>query len=82
MSAGTVLPRIVDLRWRLDFLVSSKAGGKQGTPLYLIDLHLASAAGERSVRSFTCTPPELEDLRLKVKDALQAATALAAAAPA
>ena len=35
--------------------------------------------GARFLRQYTCTPPELEDLRLKVKDALRAATAIAAA---
>lgn len=80
--AGTALPRIVDLKWRLDYVVATSDGGKVGTPLYLIDLHLAAPSGLPFVHRFTCTPPELEELRAKVKDALRAATALAASASA
>jgi len=74
------LPRLVDLRWRLDYLVASRGGGRLGAPLYAVDLVLEEAAGGgRSTRSFTCTPPELEELRAKVKEALRAAAALATA---
>jgi len=78
--AGAALPAIVDLKWRLDYLVSSKGGGKLGTPMYLIDMHLDDPVKGLVVQQFTCTPPELEELRGKVKDALRAAAALAAAA--
>jgi hypothetical protein len=70
----------VDLKWRLDYLVSSKGGGKLGTPMFLIDMHLDDPVKGLVVQQFSCTPPELEELRGKVKDALRAAAALAAAA--
>jgi hypothetical protein len=82
LSAGAPLaslPRVTGVRWRLDYALASKDGGRAAAPLYLVDLHLAAPP---HVRSFSCTPAELDDLRLKVKDALAAAAALAASAPA
>ena len=70
---------MVDFKWRLDYLIATEDGGKVGAPIYLIDLHLEGPDGVRFLRQYTCTPPELDELRSKVKDALRAATAIAAA---
>jgi COMM domain len=72
---------VVDLKWRLDYLVSSKDGGKVGAPIYLVELHLQDPSTGKDLpkQQFTCTPPELEELRLKIKDAMRSAQALAAA---
>ncbi len=81
--AGIELPRIVDLKWRLDLVVASKDGGKVGAPVYIVDLQLRHpGTGAAFVETFTCSPPELEELRSRVRAALQVAGALAAAAPA
>ena len=84
-----VLPRVTGLTWRLDYGVTSKAAGRAAAPMFIVDLHLAppadavcAADSSALVQTFSCTPAELDELRLKVRDALTAAEALASSVPA
>ncbi len=76
--AGAAPPRLVDVTWRLDFLVSSKELGRVARPTYRVRFLLADAQGQRSVE-VACSPQELEDLQARLHTAVQAAEALASA---
>ena len=73
---GAAPPSLVDVTWRLDFLVSSKELGRVARPTYRVRFLLADAQGQRSVE-VACSPQELEDLQARLHTAVQAAEALA-----
>ncbi len=75
-NTGAAPPRLVDVTWRLDFLVSSKELGRVARPTYRVRFLLADAQGQRSVE-VACSPQELEDLQARLHTAVQAAEALA-----
>jgi len=75
-SSGQKPPRLVDVSWRLDFLVSSKELGRISRPVYRVRFELEDAAGQRSSAVVACSPQELEDLQARLRTAVQAAEAL------
>ena len=75
--------RLVDLSWRLDFLVTSKELGRISRPVYRVSFILEDAGsimGGRRTVEVACSPQELEDLQAKIKSAVQSADALVASA--
>lgn len=81
MARGLRLPRLVDVRWNLEYVISASDVGRVGRPSYTISLILEEdGAPELRTHTFTCTPQELDDLYARVKEALRAAAAFAPAA--
>ena len=76
-GAGAPPPRLLDVTWRLDFLVSSKELGRVARPTYRVRFVLQDAQGQRSVE-VACSPQELEDLQARLHTAVQTAEALLA----
>eukprot|EP01035_Chromulina_nebulosa_P021870 gene21870-28311_t len=69
-TIGISFPAIVDIDWRLDYVVRSKEGGKENSPLFLITLHVIDHNLIRYV-DMIATEGELQDLLSKVKDAVK-----------
>ena len=59
---------IVDIKWRLDYNVRSKQGGKTNAPIYFVSLTLKDRGLLRNV-DMIATQEELQDLYDKVRDA-------------
>ena len=87
-AAGLKPPRLLDVTWRLDFLISSKELGRVAKPVYRVCFQLeeqgsgaALLSGAPALRSVevACSPQELEDLAAKLRAALRAAEGLLAA---
>jgi hypothetical protein len=87
-AQGLPLPRLADLSWRLDYLVSAKGAGRVGRPVYRVRMLLeeAGAAGAAGAArgggatralDFAASPQELEDLQARLHEALRAAAAVA-----
>jgi hypothetical protein len=66
---------LVDVAWRLDFLISSKELGRVARPVYRVcfTLEEAGAPSPRRAVEVACSPQELEDLLESMKGALRAA---------
>lgn len=69
-NTGTSLPHIVDVDWKLDYLIKSSQSEKVGKPVYSISLKTeqGNEDGLKNV-NFTCTMEQLQDLVGKLKDA-------------
>jgi len=62
-------PHIVDVSWRLDYLIKSNSVEKINTPLYRIALKTEEPEGKTKTVEFSCTMDQLQDLVSKLKDA-------------
>jgi polycomb group RING finger protein 4 len=63
-------PHVVDVQWRLDYLIKSNAVERIDQPIYLIKLKTKqSPGGENKELEFACTLEQMQDLVAKLKDA-------------
>jgi hypothetical protein len=77
-QTGVLLPRLLDVDWKLEYVVKSSAVGAVNQPTYTVKLTTASQGADVLHHvQFTCTPPQLDDLLGKVNDALRAVPAVA-----
>lgn len=82
-TKGIRMPRLVDVRWNLEYVVSDSDVGRVGRPSYTVafvleeDAPVVGGAPVLRTHSFTCTPQELDDLNGRVKEALRAAAPFA-----
>lgn len=61
---------MVDVSWRLDYVLESGAGGGIHAPLYLVELTLQRPEdGARDALRFSCSVEQLRDLVYRVQDA-------------
>lgn len=72
--AGIRLPQLVDVKWQLDYAVSSQAVGRVGDAVLRVDVTLRTpSTGALRHHEFSCSPPELEELLRSLKSAAAAA---------
>jgi len=76
-AQGLPLPRLADLSWRLDYLVSAKGAGRVGRPVYRVRMLLEEPGAGARALDFAASPQELEDLQARLHEALRAAAAVA-----
>jgi hypothetical protein len=68
--SGFDFAHVVDVSWRLDYVLESDAGGGIHTPLYLVELTLQRPEdGARDTLRFSCSVEQLRDLVYRVQDA-------------
>jgi hypothetical protein len=72
---GLSPPRLVDVSWRLDFLISSRELGRVARPVYRVCFRLEEAGSPAPQRSVevACSPQELEELLETLKGAVRSA---------
>ncbi|DAZ96674.1 TPA: hypothetical protein N0F65_009237 [Lagenidium giganteum] len=68
---------VVDVSWRLDYVLRSSTAGSVHEPLYFVDLTLQEPSGQFTKRAFTCTVEELRDLVYRLQEASNAIEKLA-----
>jgi len=62
-------PRVVDVEWRLDYVVKERALDHVNAPVFFVRLHTLLPDGNRDKVDFTCSIEELQDLVSKLRDA-------------
>mmetsp|Transcript_4196 Transcript_4196/g.8098 ORF Transcript_4196/g.8098 Transcript_4196/m.8098 type:complete len:196 (-) Transcript_4196:91-678(-) len=60
---------VVDLAWRLDYLVRSSTTGIEHVPVFFVSLKTKGADGSLGSEEFTCSQEQMHDLLATVKDA-------------
>lgn len=71
---GICLPQLVDVKWQLDYAVSSQAVGRVGDAVLRVDVVLRTpSTGALRNHTFSCSPQELEELLRTLKAASAAA---------
>ncbi|KAJ8598129.1 hypothetical protein CTAYLR_007411 [Chrysophaeum taylorii] len=78
-TLGVVLPKLVDIDWRLDYVVRSSDDGP-AVPVYYVTLHVASENNDTI--DLALSVEQMQDLLLTVRDANHQAARLGAAAAA
>jgi len=62
-------PHLVDVDWRLDYIIKSNSVEKINTPIYRVALKAEENEGETGRIEFACTLEQLQDLVFKLRDA-------------
>jgi len=62
-------PRVVDVDWRLDYVIKSNSVEKINMPVYRIALKTDEMEGKQGSVEFSCSLEQLQDLVSKLKDA-------------
>lgn len=60
---------MVDLTWRLDYLVRSSTTGVEHVPVYFVNLKTKDADGSLGSEDFSCSQEQMHDLLGVVRDA-------------
>ena len=63
--------RVVDVQWRLDYIVKSKHVERIDVPIYVVTLTTAGAEGKMDKVDFACTLEQMQDLVAKLHDAVK-----------
>lgn len=61
---------MVDVTWRLDYVLRSSSAGSIHEPLYFVQLQLQTPAGRVETLAFTCSVDELRDLVYRLQEAV------------
>ncbi|KAG1687397.1 hypothetical protein DVH05_005193 [Phytophthora capsici] len=75
---------VVDVNWRLDYVLRSSSSGSIRTPLYFVQLKLQSPSArdsELQTVSFSCSAEELRSLVYQIQEAANEVEKLAAGTP-
>uniref|UniRef100_K3W8L5 COMM domain-containing protein 3 n=1 Tax=Globisporangium ultimum (strain ATCC 200006 / CBS 805.95 / DAOM BR144) TaxID=431595 RepID=K3W8L5_GLOUD len=76
---------VVDVNWRLDYVLRSSTAGSIHEPLYFVQIKLQTPAGKIEDLEFTCSVEELRDLVYRIQEAVneveKLASGLASALP-
>ncbi|RMZ92811.1 COMM domain-containing 3 [Brachionus plicatilis] len=77
-SSTTSFPHIVDVNWRLDYIIKENNLERINEPVYLIELKIEKP-GETNLSKiqFSCTVEQLQDLVFKLKEASKSVERLA-----
>jgi len=62
-------PHLVDVDWRLDYLIKSNSVERINTPIYRVALKLEENEGKVGRIEFACSLEQLQDLVFKLRDA-------------
>ena len=74
LATGIRLPQLVDVKWQVDYAVSSQAVGRVGSAVLRVDMTIRTpGSGALQHRVFCCSPQELEELLRTLKSATAAA---------
>jgi len=69
-TGGISAWEIISLDWRIDFAIRSKQGGRDNTPVYLLELKVLDRGLPRII-DMTANEEELQDLIAKIQDAVK-----------
>ncbi|KAF1320879.1 Comm domain-containing protein 3, partial [Globisporangium splendens] len=61
---------VVDVNWRLDYVLRSSMAGSIHEPLYFVQIKLQTPAGKTENLEFTCSVEELRDLVYRIQEAV------------
>lgn len=67
--AGFDFAHVVDVSWRLDYVLRSSSAGKIHEPLYFVQIKLQPPSGPLQDLSFACSVDELRDLVYRLQEA-------------
>lgn len=68
---------MVDVTWRLDYVLRSSTAGSVHEPLYFVQLKLQTPAGRVENIEFACSVEELRDLVYRLQEAVNEVEKLA-----
>lgn len=68
---------MVDVTWRLDYVLRSSTAGSVHEPLYFVQLKLQTPAGRIENLGFACSVEELRDLVYQLQEAVNEVEKLA-----
>ena len=70
LSIGIKFPKIIDVDWRLDYVLQGNNLGKVNAVMYFVNLKTLNEEGQIENKEFACTLEELKDLQSKVHNAV------------
>ncbi|KAJ6236075.1 comm domain-containing protein [Anaeramoeba flamelloides] len=71
-TTGFYLKKLIDINWRMDYIIKSNKIEQIDKPVYFIDLNLQKKDGQIEKLKFSCDTNQLQDLVTTLKDAVLA----------
>lgn len=77
VTTGFDFANVVDVTWRLDYVLRSSTAGSVHEPLYFVQLKLQNPAGRIESLEFACSVEELRDLVYRLQESVNEVEKLA-----